>query len=142
MLVVEEIIPIISLTQFRNQFIKISTSFGLRSRCSEGLRLGFRFTNMVIGLVTGSGQTAEGFSRLPGIFCLHRGLSLRVLSFWRPYWLMKSPAKGFLLAFLMAAAVTSSAVAQSGAFTVVERGPDYNVLQRTTAENGTNVVHR
>ena len=32
--------------------------------------------------------------------------------------------------------------AQTGGYTVTERGPDWKVLQKTTVENGTNRVHR
>ncbi len=41
----------------------------------------------------------------------------------------------------MAITVTSTR-AQSGGYSVVERGPDYDVLQKVTLENGTNRIHR
>ncbi|HSY20294.1 MAG TPA: hypothetical protein VK815_18260, partial [Candidatus Acidoferrales bacterium] len=38
--------------------------------------------------------------------------------------------------------VVNSSRAQSGGYTVSERGPDFKILQKTTVENGTNRVHR
>jgi len=42
------------------------------------------------------------------------------------------------LALLLATGITTCAQAQTGGYSVVKRGPDYKVLQKTVVENGTN----
>ena len=47
-----------------------------------------------------------------------------------------------LPAFVLAVAITPNCSQAQTAYAVVGRGPDWNVLQKTTVENGTNRVHR
>ena len=55
---------------------------------------------------------------------------------------MKCITAILLPAFVLAAAITPTATSAQSGYAVVERGPDWNVLQKPTVENGTNRVHR
>ena len=46
------------------------------------------------------------------------------------------------LALVLASITINSLHAQTGGYSVTERGPDWKVLQKTTVENGTNRIHR
>ena len=46
------------------------------------------------------------------------------------------------LAFVLAISTTINLSAQTGDYAVTERGPDYQILQKTSVENGTNRIYR
>jgi len=54
---------------------------------------------------------------------------------------MKRIQAVLLSVFVPATLLVNSSFAQTGGFAVTERGADYNVLQKTVLENGTNRVH-